>query len=164
LHWANNRQNSPIIFFVIVLKILGKITEDQSRVNIFSNGKGLLRLKNKLFLVLLSALLSGFMLAGCNNNDDDQNPPPPVNDNTPLDDDNNLDGNDNDDDLNNTNTRYNDDNRLNNTNTRYNNNHYPEREDINMDNDKDPGKDNNTPREDIIEDDIDVNDRDRKDE
>jgi hypothetical protein len=115
-------------------------------------------LKKKLFLVLLSALLSGFMLAGCNVDDDDQNPPPPVNDevDTPLDDDNNLDGNDNND-LNNTNTRNNNNNGLNNTNTRYNNN------DINTDRDKDMMRDRNTPREEMIEDDRDAKDRDNRD-
>jgi outer membrane murein-binding lipoprotein Lpp len=139
-------------------------------------------LKNKLFLLLAGTVLSVSMLAGCNNNDNDQNPAPPVNDevDTPLDDDNNNDNNlnnkntryNNNNGLNNTNTRYNnnDNNGLNNTNTRYNNNNglndnnYPVKEDINTPHDKDPVKDRNTPREDIIEDDIDMRDRDKKDE
>ncbi|MEH6991204.1 hypothetical protein V7075_00655, partial [Neobacillus drentensis] len=72
--------------------------------------------------------------------------------------------------LNNTNTRYNNNNGLNNTNTRYNNNnglnndHFPRREDINTDTDKDLDKDRNTPREEMIEDDIDRKDRDNIDE
>ena len=45
-----------------------------------------------------------------------------------------------------------------------NNNYYPPSKDKNTDTDKDLIKDNNTKQEDIIEDDIDVNDRDNRDE
>ncbi|MEO2075106.1 MAG: hypothetical protein ABGX20_06885 [Bacillus sp. (in: firmicutes)] len=108
-------------------------------------------MKKKLFMLLAGSVLSAVLLAGCNN--DDRNPPAPTNNNinTPTDNrmDNDLTPNDTNDVI--------DDNIM-------DRNHYPETEDKNTPHDKDPGKDNNTPQEDIIEDDIDVNDRDNKDE
>jgi hypothetical protein len=104
-------------------------------------------LKKRLFLLLASSVLSSVMLVGCNNNDDDDKEPVPTNNNgnTPAE-----------------NLNYDRDNDVNDGDRM--DNHYPESEDKNTDTDKDPGKDNNTPPEDIIEDDRDVNDKDKKDE
>ncbi|MGG1679234.1 hypothetical protein ACIFOT_26430 [Neobacillus sp. NRS-1170] len=115
-------------------------------------------MKKRLLLLFTGSILSAMLLglAGCNN-DNDQNPPPPTNNRI-----------DNDLDNDGVNDRY--ENNLNNRNNDLNDNnlidrdHYPESEDKNRPTDKDPSKDNNTPREEIIEDDIDRNDRDNKDE
>jgi outer membrane murein-binding lipoprotein Lpp len=131
-------------------------------------------LKKKIFLLLAGSIFSAVMLTGCNNNDN-QNPPAPAVKNPA---DNNLNNNDN---LNNNNLRndLNDNNRNNNLNDNYrnsilndnnrnnnlnDNNNYPPSEDKNTDTDKDPIKDSNTKQEEMIEDDIDVNDKDHKDE
>ncbi|MED4228090.1 hypothetical protein [Neobacillus cucumis] len=115
-------------------------------------------MKKKISLLFLGSILSGMMLGltGCNtNNKNDINPPSPTN--------NRMDN-----DLNNNgiNDRY--ENNLKTRDVRDNNvidrNYYPESEDKNTQTDKDTGKDNNTPREEIIEDDIDRHDRDNKDE
>lgn len=120
----------------------------------------------KLFVLLSGTMLSVILLAGCNNNDSIR-PVPKVNNNERI---NDL-RNDNMNDLNNrnrnNNLRDNDPNdvRYNNNNVNdINDNNYSPREDMNTDTDKDPAKDSNTKREEIIEDDIDSNDRDRKDE
>lgn len=125
-------------------------------------------MKRKLFTLLTGSLLSTMLLVGCNNDNNDQNPPAP-NVNNPGD--NNLNNNlnrDRDFDLNdnnnNRNLNRNNRNNLNNNDMDLNGDHYSPREDINTDTDKDPAKDSNTKREEFIEDDIDRNDRDRKDE
>lgn len=112
-------------------------------------------MKRKLLLLFAGSVLSGILLVGCNNDNNDQNPPPP-NVNTPVDRNNN-----NDLTPNNTNNDItpNDQNDVINGND-----HYAPSEDKNTDTDKDPIKDRNTKQEDIIEDDIDRNDRDNKDE
>lgn len=120
----------------------------------------------KLFGLLAGSVLSLGLVAGCNNDTrNDLNPPPPqVNDNNDtLDRDNNLNNRRdgiNDGIDNNMNDRYNND-RFNND---LNDNHYSPAEDKNTNTDKDPAKDRNTKQEEIIEDDIDRNDADNKDE
>ncbi|MCM3729632.1 hypothetical protein M3226_29080 [Neobacillus cucumis] len=135
-------------------------------------------MKNKLFHLLIGSILSGVLLVGCNNNDDNRNVPitdnkiqnpgtdnkirdniqNPTNnnlrnniqnpaDNNLRDDNNNGLGDNNnidDDDVN-------DNDRFRNTN------------DTNTDTDKDPIKDRNTKQEEIIEDDLDTNDRNHRD-
>jgi outer membrane murein-binding lipoprotein Lpp len=114
-------------------------------------------LKKKLSLLLTGTVLSAMVLSGCNN--DDRKSPMRVN--TPdyrninqnldnLDRNNNKRGNINRDDLNDRDN--------------INNNYRDPSKDKNTDTDKDIMKDRNTKQEDIIEDDIDVKDRDRKDE
>src|SRR3954465_3145989 len=119
----------------------------------------------KLFQLLFGPMLFGVLLVGCNNNDDNRNAPisdnniqNPTNNNmrdriqNPADnhlrDDNNdgLGDNNNidDDDVN-------DNDRFRNTN------------DTNTDTDKDPMKDKNTKQEELIEDDLDRNDRNHRD-
>ena len=99
------------------------------------------------------------------------NPPPPTNNRIDNDLDNDGVNDKYENNLNNRNNNLNNrNNNLNNRNNDLNNNniinrdHYPESEDKNTPTDKDPGKDNNTPREEIIEDDIDRRDADNKDE
>ncbi|MGG3469518.1 hypothetical protein ABES02_18800 [Neobacillus pocheonensis] len=115
-------------------------------------------MKKRISLLLSGSILSAMLvgLTGCNTNTkNDINPPTPTNNNI-----------DNDLDNDGINDRY--ENNLNNRNLRDNNvidrDHYPESEDKNRPTDKDPSKDNNTPREEIIEDDIDRHDADNKDE
>lgn len=119
----------------------------------------------KLALLLTGSILSASLLAGCNTNNDINNPPrPKVND---VDDNNRINDYRNDpmnDNLNDRNNNINDNIRDNNLDNDLNDNHYSPREDKNTDTDKDPVKDSNTKKEEIIEDDIDVNDRDNKDE
>ncbi|WP_423800076.1 hypothetical protein [Neobacillus sp. SAB-20_R2A] len=120
-------------------------------------------MKKKLFMLLTGSVLSAMMLVGCNNARNDINPPPPRVDNDLND---NMDRNDLNN-RNNLNDRDRMNNRLNNDlndNPMDRRNHYPESEDKNTPTDKDWIKDNNTKQEDIIEDDIDVKDRDNKDE
>jgi len=123
--------------------------------------------------LLAGSILSAVVLTGCNNNDD-QNPPAPAVDNN-LNDHDNLNNNrlnDNKNRLNDNKNRLNDNindninNKLydNNNDLNNNNNHYSPAEDKNTDTDKDLIKDRNTKQEDIIEDDIDMNDKDNKDE
>ena len=132
--------------------------------------KGDLTLKKKLFQLLIGSILSGVILVGCNNNNDDKKAP--ITDNNLRNDirnpgdnnlrndiqnpaDNNLRDDNNDNLIDNNNIDdddVNDNDRFRNTN------------DTNTDTDKDPVKDSNTKREEMIEDDIDVNDRDNKDE
>ncbi|WP_223594797.1 hypothetical protein [Neobacillus bataviensis] len=125
-------------------------------------------MKKKLLLLFTGSILSAMLLglAGCNN-DNDQNPPPPTKNRI----DNDLDNDGINDryernNLNNRNNDLNDNLRNNdmNDNNIIDRDNYPESEDKNRPTDKDPSKDNNTPREEIIEDDIDRNDRDNKDE
>ncbi|WP_251552301.1 hypothetical protein [Neobacillus muris] len=114
-------------------------------------------MKKKLLSLLTGTLLSGVILVGCNNDDTDTNnnlrnvPEPTVD--TPN---NNLNRNDLD------NYRYRNNNIDDNDNDGIidNNNRTNDR---NTDTDKDPAKDNNTPREEIIEDDLDARDKDNKD-
>ncbi|WP_042463388.1 hypothetical protein [Neobacillus dielmonensis] len=119
-------------------------------------------MKKKLLALLTGTLLSGIMLVGCNNGDNDTNnnlrtPPQPTVD-TP----NNNRINNNDLDRNNNNGHMDLDNNDNvNDDGLIDNNN--ENNDMNTDTDKDPAKDHNTPREEIIEDDLDANDRDNKD-
>ena len=109
-------------------------------------------MKRRLLFMFVCSLLSSMVLAGCNNDNNDQNPPPSVNTNY-----------NNDRDMAPTNTKYdvtpNDGNDVIN-----NDDNFSPAEDKNTDTDKDPMKDSNTKNEEIIEDDIDRNDRDNKDE
>ena len=105
----------------------------------------------KLFQLLIGSILSGVVLVGCNNNDDKN---APISDNNIRNDiqnpaDNNLRDDNNDNLIDNNNI---DDDNVND----YKN-------DTNTDTDKDPAKDLNTKPEEIIEDDIDRNDRDNRD-
>jgi hypothetical protein len=103
---------------------------------------------SKRLLTLIGGFaLAAMLLGGCATNNN-QNPPPEDVKNGVVDD-NNLN---------------NDNNIGNDINDQITNDTYPESEDINTDHDKDPAKDNNTPQEDVIEDDIDVRDNDNKDE
>lgn len=113
--------------------------------------KGAFLMKRKLMTILGSAILSVFVMTGCNANDQD---PPPEDDTNVIDDQNgNVDtGNDGDINDNNGTNDLNDMNDLNDTN------------DINTENDGDPMKDNNDPGEDIIEDTRDALDNDNEDE
>ncbi|WP_160724133.1 hypothetical protein [Bacillus sp. USDA818B3_A] len=117
-------------------------------------------MKKKLVQLLIGSMLSGVLLVGCNNNDDKT----PITDNNLRDDirnndlrnnniqnpaDNNLRDDNNDDLIDNNNI---DDDNVND----YKN-------DTNTDTDKDPFKDKNTKKEEMIEDDLDANDRDNRD-
>ena len=135
-------------------------------------------MKKKLFQLLIGSVLSGVLLAGCNNNDDNQKAPisdnniqNPVNNDlrrdriqNPTDNnlrrniqnpaDNNLRDDRNDNLIDNNNL---DDDDVN------NNDRFKGTRDTNTDTDKDPAKDRNTKGEEIIEDDLDANDRDHRD-
>jgi hypothetical protein len=112
------------------------------------------KVKKKLLLLLGGSLLSAFMLVGCNN---DEPEPPPEEDNVnydkPVDmnDDRDHDGNNrvNNIDRNDRGLINDDDDDVNN--------------DVNRDNDLDNAKDQNTNREDIIEDTKDMRDRNNRD-
>ncbi|MEH7545912.1 MULTISPECIES: hypothetical protein [Bacillaceae] len=114
-------------------------------------------MKKKLFQLLIGSILSGVVLVGCNNNDDDKNAPitdNKVRNNIQNPADNNLRDDNNDNLIDNNNIDdddVNDNDRFRNTN------------DTNTDTDKDPVKDINTKQEEIIEDDLDRNDRDNRD-
>lgn len=116
-------------------------------------------MKKKWLIPLAGSVLSGLLLVGCTNNKNDLNPPPPtVKNQGDRDDNHNRNNNLTPNDTNNDVTP-NDQNDVIN-----NDDHYSPAEDKNTDSDKDPMKDSNTKREEIIEDDIDRNDRDNKDE
>jgi hypothetical protein len=145
-------------------------------------------LKQKLFLLLVGTVLSAMVLGACNRdvNNNDQIAPQRINNpvdkpndrnidnnlnrnnldrnniNEDVNNRNNLDRNNMNEDVNNRNNL--DRNNMNDHLNNPNNNYYNPSEDINTDNDKDMIKDNNTKKEDIIEDDIDTKDRDQKDE
>ncbi|MEH7096863.1 hypothetical protein [Neobacillus vireti] len=115
----------------------------------------------KLFQLLIGSILCGVLLVGCNNNDDNRNAP--ITDNNiqnpaknriqnPADNDLRDDNNDGLGDNNNI-----DDDDVN------DNDRYRRTNDINTDTDKDPVKDINTRQEEMIEDDLDRNDRDHID-
>jgi hypothetical protein len=123
--------------------------------------KGTSTLKIKLFQLFIGSILSGVLLAGCNNNDDDRKVPitdnniqNPTNNRIQNPADNHL-RDDNNDGLGDNNNIDDDDI---NDNDRYRNTN-----DINTDTDKDPSKDINTRHEEMIEDDLDRNDRDNRD-
>jgi hypothetical protein len=122
-------------------------------------------LKKKLFLLLAGAVISSMVLGGCNNkaNDNDNRDNSPLRINNPMNpqDDRNFDNDFNRNDINDDNM-IDRDNDLNNNDI--NNNYRAPSKDKNTDTDKDIIKDSNTKHEDIIEDDIDRNDRDNLDE
>jgi hypothetical protein len=121
-------------------------------------------LKKKLFLLLAGAVISSMVLGGCNNkaNDNDNRDNTPLRINNPMNPpyDRNID-NDIDRNNNNDNNMMDRDNDLNDNNI--NNNYRAPSKDKNTDTDKDIINDRNTKHEDIMEDDIDRNDRDNLD-
>ncbi|MDN3018012.1 hypothetical protein PH210_17595 [Paenibacillus sp. BSR1-1] len=124
-------------------------------------------MKKKISLLLSGSILSAMLLGltGCNTNTkNDMNPPPPTNNRIDNDLDNDGVNDRYENNLNNRNNNLNNRNNDLNDNNVIDRNHFPESEDKNTPTDKDPGKDNNTPREEIIEDDIDRHDADNKDE
>jgi hypothetical protein len=120
-------------------------------VNSFSE-KEVFNLKQKLYVLLAGTVLSALVLGGCNRDVDNHNRIAPQRINNPVNDNRDLDNNLNRNNMNND------------VNDRLNDNYYPESEDRNTDADKDMFKDRNSKHEEIIEDDRDARDRDKKDE
>lgn len=141
-------------------------------INATPLAKGDLALKKKFAQLLIGSMLSGVLLVGCNNNDDKT----PITDNNIQNPgtDNNLRDNIRNNDLRNNNMQNPTDNDLRDNDLRDNdglidNNNIDDdnvndyKNDTNTDTDKDPSKDKNTKREEMIEDDLDANDRDNRD-
>ncbi|MCM3586911.1 hypothetical protein M3182_14325 [Mesobacillus maritimus] len=120
-------------------------------------------MNNKLYKIIGGSALAAMLLTGCGTNDND--PAPPADGNGTNDggttEINDLNRNDRDNRIfNNNRNRDNDlfDNNNNRDNELFNDNN-----DMNRDNDLDTMRDRNTPGEDVIEDRMDANDRDRRD-
>ncbi len=113
-------------------------------------------MKKKIYVLFVGTILSVMALSGCNNDNDGRKSPMRVNTPANTPDYRNINNDLDRKDLNNDGIIDRDNN--------INNNYRDPSKDKNTDTDKDIMKDRNTKQEDIIEDDIDVKDRDRLDE